>query len=120
METKAAVDNLDQILQSVDHILVDRGDLSTEIGLEKVPSYQRFIVKKTLFYNKRVFLVTQFLKNMEDKPVPTIAEIVDMYNSLKMGIYGIQLSEETAIGKYPKECLKIIERMIQEVGSEVK
>ena len=120
VETKASVDNLNEILKVVDYILIDRGDLSTDVGLEKIPSYQKFIVEKTHFHNKRAFLATQFLKNMEDKPVPTIAEIIDMYNTFKMGIYGIQLSEETSIGKYPKECLEVVRRVMEEINSETQ
>jgi pyruvate kinase len=118
VETKAAVDNLDDILREVEFILIDRGDLSTDIGLEKVPSFQRFIIEKAHFRDKKVFLSTQFLKNMEDKPVPTIAEIIDLYNTFKMGIYGIQLSEETAVGKYPVECLNVIKRVLREIDIE--
>ncbi|MCH7501544.1 MAG: hypothetical protein IH886_16360 [Nitrospinae bacterium] len=120
VETRAAVDNLNEILRSVNYILIDRGDLSTEVGLEKVPAYQKFILERGLFYNKRVFLATQFLKNMEDKPIPSIAEVIDLTNTFKMGAYGIQLSEETAIGKYPMECLDVIDRIIREIDSEIK
>ncbi len=120
VETKAAVDNLNDILQSVDYILIDRGDLSTEVGLVRIPAYQTFIVEKALFYNKKAFLSTQFLKNMENSPVPSIAEIIDLYNTLKMGVYGIQLSEETAVGKYPEKCLDVIKKIIQEIDSEIK
>jgi pyruvate kinase len=120
VETKAAVDNLNEILDIVDYILIDRGDLSTDVGLEKIPSYQKFIVERTHFHNKKTFLATQFLKNMEEKPVPTIAEIIDMYNTFKMGIYGIQLSEETSIGKYPRECLEVIRRVMEEINSETQ
>ena len=119
VETRAAVENLNEILQSVDNILVDRGDLSTEVGLEKIPAYQRFIVDRCLFYNKRAFLATQFLKNMEEKPIPTIAEVIDMYNTFKMGVYGVQLSEETAIGKYPRECLDTINHILKEIEAEI-
>lgn len=120
VETKAAVDNVNDILRSVNYILIDRGDLSTEVGLEKVPAYQKFIVERGLFYNKRVFLATQFLKNMEDKPIPSIAEVIDLTNTFKMGAYGIQLSEETAIGQYPMECLDVVARIIREIDSEIK
>lgn len=118
IETRAAVDNLNEILNAVDHILIDRGDLSTDIGLEKVPACQKFIIEKTNFFNKKVFLSTQFLKNMEEKPVPTIAEIIDLYNTFKMGVYGIQLSEETSIGKFPKECLNVVSKVLQQIESE--
>lgn len=118
VETLSAVNNLDEILEEVEYILIDRGDLSTEIGLEKVPAYQKFIIDKALFYNKKVFLATQFLKSMEHNPLPTIAETIDLYNTLKSGIYGIQMSEETAVGKYPKECLEVINNLSKEIKTE--
>jgi len=118
VETLSAVNNLEEILNEVEYILIDRGDLSTEIGLNKVPSYQKFIIDKAVFYNKKVFLATQFLKSMEHNPIPTIPEVIDMYNTLKSGIYGIQMSEETAVGKYPKNCLDTIVGLMDEIDSE--
>ncbi len=115
VETKAAVVNLIAILKEVDFILVDRGDLSTEVGIEKIPAYQAHILNKALYFNKKVFLATQFLKNMETNPIPTIPEVIDLYNTLQMGIYGIQMSEETAVGKYPKECLEMIAKLMDEI-----
>jgi pyruvate kinase len=120
VETKAAVDNLNDILAAVDYILVDRGDLSTEIGIEKVPAYQRHILEKALFFNKNAFIATQVLKNMEEKPLPTIAEINDLYAIFKLGVFGIQLSEETAVGIYPKECLETVRKLYNEVMAEIK
>ena len=118
VETESAIRNLNEILNSVNYILIDRGDLSADVGITKVPIYQKHIIEKALFFNKKVFLATQFLKNMETKPIPTIAEVIDLYNTLKTGIFGIQLSEETAIGQYPLECISIIDSMLQEIKSE--
>ena len=118
VETIAAVKNLVDILNEVDHILIDRGDLSTEIGLAKVPAYQQYIIDKAVFYGKKVFLATQFLKSMEHNPIPTIPEVIDMYNTLKSGIYGIQMSEETAVGKYAKNCLDTIVGLMDEINEE--
>jgi pyruvate kinase len=120
VETLASIQNLNSILEKIDHILLDRGDLSTEVGLAKVPAYQDFVIGRAHLFNKRVFLATQVLKNMEERPLPTIAEIIDLYNSIKKGIYGIQLSEETAIGKYPKECLEAIHMVFEEITCETK
>jgi pyruvate kinase len=118
VETVAAVENLIDILDEVEHILIDRGDLSTEIGLAKVPAYQQYIIDKAVYHGKKVFLATQFLKSMEHNPIPTIPEVIDMYNTLKSGIYGIQMSEETAVGKYPKNCLDTIVGLMEEIKSE--
>ena len=48
---------------------------------------------------------------METNPIPTIAEINDLYTVSKQGVYGIQLSEETAMGKYVENCVAILEKM---------
>ena len=61
--------------------------------------------------SKRVFLATQFLRNMTVNPIPLIAEAVDLYNTLRLGVSGIQLSEETAIGRYPEECVEFVMKM---------
>lgn len=115
IETLAAVQNLRDIFNEIEYILIDRGDLSTEIGLTKVPAYQKFIIEKANYHGKKIFLATQFLKSMEQNPIPTIPEIIDLYNTLKCGIYGIQMSEETAVGKYPKNCLDTIISIMDEI-----
>ena len=118
IETKAAVDNINAILKTAETFLLDRGDLSSDVGIEKIPAYQRFILEKAGFFNRRIFLATQFLKNMETHPIATIAETIDLYNTLKTGVYGIQLSEETAIGKYPAECLRVNDAIQKEIELE--
>lgn len=118
VETEEAVKNLQDILEEVEYILVDRGDLSTEIGLEKVPQYQKYIIETALYNSRKVFLATQVLKNMETKPIPTVAEINDLYTVWKMGVYGVQMSEETAVGKYVKECIEVLKAMDREILSE--
>lgn len=118
VETLSAVENLDEIIKSVDIINVDRGDLSTDVGIEKIYSYQKFIIERVNLYHKKVFLATQFFMNMVEKPVPTIAEINDFHSCIKLGIYGIQLSEETAIGLYPKEVLDVVNNVVDEIKLE--
>ena len=118
IETLDAVNHLHDILQLVEYILIDRGDLSTEVDLVKVPRFQKYIIDTAGYNNVKVFIATQVLKNMEEKPIPTIAEIDALYNLLKMGVYGIQMSEETAVGQYVPECVRLLESMHQEVSSE--
>lgn len=108
IETKLALDNLDEILQEVEMINVDRGDLSNEIGLINLADAQENIIVQGLALGKKVFLATQFLRSMEKKPIPYIAEMVDLCKSISRGISGIQLSEETAVGDFPEECVKLV------------
>lgn len=118
IETVDAVNNLYEILKEVKYILIDRGDLSTEIGIEKIPRFQKHIIQMAHHNGVNVFLATQILKNMEEKPIPTIAEIDDLYHIAKSGVFGIQLSEESAIGSYVKECIDILNLIQKEINSE--
>lgn len=105
-------------MKFTDRILIDRGDLSSEVSLLRLPYYQDLIIRKAKSKNVHVFLATQILKNMQTKPVPLIAEVIDLYNTLKKGIHGIQLSEETAIGDFPFECIGLISDMLKMVKKE--
>lgn len=118
VETLEAVNNLYEIIKNVEFILIDRGDLSTEIGIEKIPRFQKYIIEMAHHNGVKVFLATQILKNMEEKPIPTIAEIDDLYHIIKSGVFGIQLSEESAVGAYVKECIKFLHLMNDEINSE--
>lgn len=118
VETRSAVDNLAGILKNANYILIDRGDLSTEIGLIKIPRFEKYIIEQAHLRGVKVFLATQALKNMELNPLPTIAEIESLYNIFKSGVYGLQLSEETAVGKWIRECVNVLNDMSKEVESE--
>lgn len=118
IETIDAVEHINEILPLVRYILVDRGDLSTDIGIEKIPRFQKYIIEKALYFDVKVFLATQVLKNMETKPIPTIGEIEALYEIMKSGVYGVQMSEETAVGRYVPECVRLLEQMDQEIMAE--
>ena len=118
IETTDAVEHINEILPLVKYILVDRGDLSTDIGIEKIPRFQKYIIDKALYFDVKVFLATQVLKNMETKPIPTIGEIEALYEIMKSGVYGVQMSEETAVGRYVPECVRLLEQMDREIRAE--
>lgn len=119
IETLDAVNNINEILPLTNYILVDRGDLSTDVGVLKIPRFQKFIIDKALFFDVKIFLATQVLKGMETKPIPTIAEVEALYDIYKSGVYGVQMSEETAVGKYVVNCVNVLRQMEKEVRSEV-
>jgi pyruvate kinase len=108
IETASAVKNIEGILREIDTINVDRGDLSSDIGIMKLPPTQDLLIEAALRSKKDMFLATQVLKNMENHSMPLISELVDLYRSIRKGISGVQLSEETATGKYATECVKLI------------
>jgi len=113
IETENAMKNIDSILKAGDNFLIDRGDLSKEIKIENIPLAQRLILKKAKKFNKKVYIATNFLESMIYKNFPTRAEVNDIYNAIELGSAGIVLAAETAIGKYPIECVNLIKKIFR-------
>ena len=114
LETKLAIKNLDKIFKIADKFIIDRGDLSKDIKLEQIPIFQRIILKKGKTKNKKIFVATNFLESMIENNYPTRAEINDIFNAFELGASGIVLAAETAIGKYPTECIELINKIFKQ------
>lgn len=114
IETKEALRNIKSILEISDMIMVARGDLATDIPLEKVPFAQKTIVELSNRARKPVIVATEMLKSMVSELHPTRAEITDVANAILDGANIIMLSEETAVGKYPVETISIMRKIAKE------
>jgi pyruvate kinase len=112
IETRVAVDNIEEIIQTADAVMVARGDLAIETNVEEVPIIQRQIVRLGIKYAKPVIIATQMLASMADNPDPTRAEASDVATAVLMGADAVMLSEETAVGKYPVQAVKVMKRII--------
>jgi pyruvate kinase len=113
VECLDALENIDEIIQKSDFILIDRGDLSKEIPIEKIPFTQKVIMHKARRFNTGVYVATNLLETMIEKRKPTRAEVHDVVNTIVDGAYGLTLAAETAIGKYPMECINMLNKVIQ-------
>jgi len=113
IETRSAIRNLEEIVEAADVVLVARGDLGMNFGLEEVPSLQRYIVHKALEVGKPVIVATQLLESMLGSPVPTRAEVVDITMAVSEGADALMLTGETAVGKYPLEAIRWLRRVIE-------
>ena len=113
IETKKALIQLNKIIPLGKNFLIDRGDLSNEVETLMVPYYQRLIVKKMKKGNKNIFIATNFLESMVNNPYPNRGEANDIFSCLEMGVDGLVLAGETAIGKYPIECVLFLKKMIR-------
>lgn len=114
IESRSALYNLDKIIELTDEILIDRGDLSRQMPIEKIPFLQRFIIKKSRSLKVPVFVATNLLESMVVAKDPTRAEVNDVVSSLLMGADGLVLAAETAIGQYPIKAVQMIKRLINE------
>lgn len=113
IECVDALENLDEIIEKSDFLLIDRGDLSKEISIAKIPFAQKLILHKSLKKKKGVFVATNLLETMIDENKPTRAEVHDVIASISDGAYGLTLAAETAIGKHPMACINMINQLIQ-------
>ena len=114
LERGEGIDNIYSILPEVDAVMVARGDLGVEIPMEKVPKVQKAIVHKANEAGKVSVIATQILRSMVVSPTPTRAEISDITNAVLDGCDAILLSDETAMGNYPVEALKVAAATINE------
>jgi len=114
IETKQAVENLDEILEVSDGVMVARGDLGIEVGIEKVPVIQKKIIRRANKLKKPVITATQMLLSMVNSPFPTRAEVSDVANAVMDGSDGVMLSDETTVGKYPVKAVETLKNVILE------
>jgi pyruvate kinase len=114
IESVNGVLNLGEILPAVDQILIDRGDLSREVTIEKIPFIQRRIISFAKSKDVPVFVATNLLESMIKTNSPTRAEVNDVASTLLMGASGLVLAAETAIGAYPVESINMINSLIKQ------
>nr|AAT66164.1 pyruvate kinase [Mycoplasma arthritidis] [Metamycoplasma arthritidis] len=123
IESQTGIDNIDEIIEASDSIMIARGDLGLEIPYYEVPYWEKKIIAKCRKANKEVIVATQMLDSMEKTPLPTRAEISDVYWATELGASATMTSGETASGQYPVEAIKtmatINHRAEQEYFNEI-
>ncbi len=115
LETTAAIDNLDSILDETDGVMVARGDLGLEMNLAELPATQKRIIRECNKRGMPVIVATQMLLSMVKTPMATRAETTDVANAILDGADCIMLSEETAIGSYPCEAVQFMRTIAYEI-----
>jgi pyruvate kinase len=118
IEKPAAIGELDAIVAASDGLMVARGDLGVELPVERVPGLQKQIVSKARAAGKPVVVATQMLESMIASPVPTRAEVSDVATAVFDGADAIMLSAESAVGKYPIEAIRMMDRIANEVQND--
>lgn len=107
--------NITKIIQECDMIMVARGDLALETTPVhiRVPFIQAELVELCQRFKKPFIIATQILESMITCPVPTRAEVSDLYRAVVSDKANyVMLSGEAAVGQYPRECVTIMHDLI--------
>ena len=111
IERAAAIENFDEILKETDAVMIARGDLGVEIPIEELPGIQKRLIQKANIMGRPVITATQMLESMTQNVRPTRAEVNDVANAILDGTDAIMLSQETAIGDYPIETVRMMAKL---------
>jgi pyruvate kinase len=112
IENQQALHNLDALVIASKGIMVARGDLGSECPVEDLPIIQRDIIERCSYHGRKVIVATQMLESMIENPVPTRAEVTDIFNAVTEQVDCVMLSGETSVGKYPDRCVDVLHRVI--------
>jgi len=119
IEDQSAITNLDEIIRATDVLMVARGDLGIEVPLEDLPIIQHRAVRTCLSVGRPVIIATHMLESMISQRVPTRAEITDVANAVYEQADCVMLSGETTVGKYPFECVRVLDSIARRVEEEL-
>jgi len=117
IESREGIAQLDDILPHADVIVIARGDLGNDMPLWRLPAAQKKISAACRAAGKPFVVVTQMLASMERAPVPTRAEVSDIFNAVADGAWGVMLTGETAVGQYPAEAIRYLTNTAAEAES---
>ena len=118
IERAEAITALEEIIDASDVIMVARGDLGVEVGDAAVPGLQKRMIRMARMRNKLVITATQMMESMISSPIPTRAEVSDVANAVLDGTDAVMLSGETAVGQYPVDTIRAMNRICLEAEKE--
>lgn len=114
IENRTGVKHLAGILPEADAVIIARGDLGNDMPLWELPSVQKQVERACHEAGKPYVVVTQMLASMEEHSVPTRAEVSDIFHAVYCGAYGVMITGETAVGKYPVEAVRYLANTARE------
>lgn len=118
IETRAAVDNLDSIIEASGAVMIARGDLGAEMPIEELPHLQKRILQRCITLARPAITATQMLESMVSAASPTRAEASDIANAVFDGSSALMLSGESAIGVDPVNSVATMARIAARADDE--
>lgn len=114
LETIAGLKNYQEIINCSDGVVIARGDLVPECGMENSVEQEFELLKnlKIENYNKEIIIATHVLDSMKNGLNSNISEIESIYTFINSGVTGFLLAGETSIGKYPVQAVKLLNELI--------
>ena len=108
IENTDGIRMIESLIPEADEIVIARGDLGNAVPLWDLPGVQKTIAARCRAAGKAFMVVTQMLASMEQNPVPTRAEVSDIFNAVLDGAASVMVTGETAAGKYPVEVIRCL------------
>jgi pyruvate kinase len=108
IETIQAVHHFREICDEANAVMIARGDLGVELPFEWIPLLQKAMIHECRLKGKFVITATQMLQSMVENPLPTRAEVTDVFQAVLDGTNAVMLSAESAVGSYPSESVKTL------------
>ena len=120
VESREGMEQLPELLGACDEIVIARGDLGNAMPLWELPSAQKRIAAACRAAGRDFMVVTQMLASMEQNPVPTRAEVSDIFNAVLDGAASVMVTGETAAGKWPVETIRYLTETVRQAEAYKK
>jgi pyruvate kinase len=111
IEKHEAIEQMEAVLSLCDGVMVARGDLGVELPAEDVPVLQKQLIATANRLGIPIITATQMLDSMVNNPRATRAEISDVANAIIDGTDAVMLSNETAVGEFPVEAVRMMAKI---------
>ena len=105
LENRRGIAQLESLLPEADEMVIARGALGNAYPLWELIGVQKEAAALCRAAAKPFMVVTQMLASMEHSPVPTRAEVSDIFNAVLDGASSLMVTGETAVGQYPVEVM---------------
>ena len=107
VERRQAAEQAEEIAEAADGLVIARGDLGIELPIEDVPAVQKRLIEVAGRVAKPAVVAEQMLESMVRARRPTRAEVADVANAIFDGADAVMLSQETAVGEYPVDAVRM-------------